>query len=194
MTAKMFRAPASVVKQGGAGAVIQDNGMMRGTAPASNGYYLFSEVGAGVKPLCLVGTWDDLLRFLMERKTSGVQNQIGTLPDIYMSVEKYRPKPRFVGLFPFHDSVKAVIEGITDLFPGNWMSDLVGGLKNVRDNVGQGYANMQSSKTSAPSNLLVITWHYLQSKGMERIGSGTISFAAMYGVIDQKLNAIHGIA
>ena len=194
MTARMFRAPASVVKSGGAGAVIQDNGNPRRTAPASNGYYLFSEVGAGVNPLCLVGTWDDVLRFLVERQNSGVQNQIGSLPDIYMSVEKYTPKPRFVGLFPFQDSIKALVEGIADLFPGNRASDIVGGLKNIRDNVGKGYPDMDKSKTDAPSNLLVVTWHYLKSKGMEKIGSGTISFGAMYGVIDRKLNAIHGLA
>lgn len=194
MTARMFRAPASVVKRGGRGAVIQDNGVMRGTLPASSGYFLFSGVGAGVKPLCLVGTWDDVLRFLMERKASGVQNQIETLPDIYMSVEKYVPKPRFVGLLPFQDSIKSLIGGLTNLFPGNQASDIIGGVSNVRDGRGKGYATKHTSSASGPSNLLVVTWHYLQSSGMDRIGSGTITFAEMYGVIDQRLNEIHGLA
>lgn len=193
MTARMFRAPVSIVRKSGFGSVIQDNGVVRGAPPASNGYFLFSEVGAGVKPLCLIGAWDDVLRFLLERKHSGIQNQIADLPEIYMSVEKYRPRPRFVGLFPFHDAIVDLVEKLTDFFPGNQATDIVGGIKNIRDGIqGGGYAKTYSSRPSAPSNLVAISWHYLQSKGMEEIGSGTITFAAMYGVIDNKLRSIHG--
>lgn len=193
MTAQMFRVPASVVKTSGFGSVIQDNGMMRGAPPASNGYFLFTEVGAGTKPLCLVGKWDDVLRFLLEKKHSGIQNQIVDLPDIYMGIERYQPKPRFVGLFPFHDAIASLVEQLTDFFPGNKATDIIGGIKNIRDGTKDSYAKTYSSKTSAPSNLVAISWHYIQSKGMEKIGSGTITFAAMYGVIDSKLNAMHGL-
>jgi hypothetical protein len=193
MTARMFRAPVSIVKNSGFGSVIQDNGAMRNAPPASNGYFLFSEVGAGVKPLCLVGEWDDVLRFLLERKHSGIQNQISDLPEIYMSVEKYRPGPRFVGLFPFHDAIVDLVEKFADFFPGNKATDIIGGIKNIGDGIkGGGYAKTYSSRTSVPSNLVAISWHYLQSKGMEKIGSETITFAAMYGVIDNKLSSLHG--
>ncbi len=99
MPARMFRAPASVVRMAGKMSFVQDNGLMHGGPPGSDGNYWFSEAGAGVKPLVLVGTHNEITAFLMKRKESGIKNTIASLPDIYMGVAPYKPAPRFVGLF-----------------------------------------------------------------------------------------------
>jgi len=198
MPAHMFRAPASVVKKVGKGissGFVQDNGQMRGAPPASNGYYLFSEVGAGVKPLVLVGTHNDITEFLMLKKNSGIENRIQTLPDIYMNITHYRPAPRFTGLFPFHNTIVQLVKDFARFVPGSKLTDLAGAAGDIKDALNaKGYANRYSSKNSkAPANLVAITWTYLSGKGYEQIGSGTVNFSAMYAYIDNKLSGMIGI-
>lgn len=195
MPARMFRAPASVVRRAGKRSFVQDNGLMRGGPPASDGNYWFSEVGAGVKPLVLVGTHNDITAFLMKRKESGIKNTIASLPDIYMGIAPYKPAPRYVGLFPFHDAIMQLVTNLARFVPGSPLTDLGGVPGDIRDGVkAKGYAKTYSSKSAkAPANMVAITWSYLQFKRSEKIGSGLVTFAAMYGYIDGKLGAMYGV-
>ncbi len=193
MGAKMWRLPASKVVRSGKFSVIQDNGVMRGTAPASNGFYLFSEAGAGVKPLVLVGTADEILEFLMLRKHSGIENRIPDLPEIYMQVAPARASARFKGLFPMHDFIKQIVETVASFVPGSKLTDVAGGAKDLVDNVkfsrSSPYdkAHTKSKVSTLPANTYAVFWHYLQDDGFVKIASGKVGFDALYAYVDREL-------
>jgi hypothetical protein len=135
------------------------------------------------------------MEFLMKYKSSGVKNSIESLPDIYMAITPYRPQPRYRGLFPFHDAVKQLTDNFSRFIPGSALTDLVGAADDVVKSLKpKGYASTQSSKTSlAQTNMMAITWSYLDFTGSQKIGSGTVDFSAMYAFIDNKLGSIYGI-
>ena len=82
MAAEMWRVPVSEVKLASGGAVIEDLGVLRKAIAASNRQYLFSEVGAGLQALALIGLWHEVLNFLAARPGMGIDNRIKDLPEI----------------------------------------------------------------------------------------------------------------
>lgn len=96
----MWREPKPVVKEGKYYSLIVDRGELQKAVKSSNNDYLFSEKGAGVKPLALVGSPVDIIEFMLQNETRGIENHIKELPNIYMGVTYYKPKQRFTGLFP----------------------------------------------------------------------------------------------
>src|SRR5690554_1119056 len=98
MSADMWRVPASRVVFGSAGSVIQDNGVLRHASPSSiTGNYLFSEVGAGIQPLALIGRHHEIATWLAKRRETAIENRISDLPDIYMGMCYYTPGQRYKG-------------------------------------------------------------------------------------------------
>src|SRR5262245_39096003 len=103
MGAIMYREEAIVVKKGSFFSLVETGGMMHKAFTASDGYYLFSEVGAGTKALVLVGAWHETGYFLtserkgIKNKRLGKENQ-----DIYASAGVYTPR-QLKGLFPGHE-------------------------------------------------------------------------------------------
>ncbi|MGK7904655.1 MAG: DUF4157 domain-containing protein [Hormoscilla sp.] len=130
----MWRIPAPKVKKGKAGAVIQDNGEPSKAIAGSNGDYLFSEKGAGVKPLALIGTKKTILDFLKSKSKKGITNQNKTLPDINMAVSYYQPSERFQGLFPAQDTIKQLTEKVSGI-AGD--AGLVGGWNTGAEAIGE---------------------------------------------------------
>ncbi|MCT6980727.1 phage major capsid protein, partial [Salmonella enterica subsp. enterica serovar Oranienburg] len=95
----MWREPKPVVKEGKYYSLIMDRGELQKAVKSSNNNYLFSEKGAGVKPLVLIGSPVEISEFMLQNKTRSIENHIKGLPDIYIGVTKYKPKQRFTGLF-----------------------------------------------------------------------------------------------
>ena len=203
MAADMWRIPASVVKKGSLMSFIQDRGVLRHAVTASsNNMYLFSEVGAGVQPLALIGYHHEVLQFLVDRPASGIDNRIGELPAIYMGICFYRPGQRFVGLFPVHDALTEVTKGVVGVGSGG-IGNVVGtgGIGStvmeigggVSDGVGlwQGlFGKKKSKQPTLSSTHLYVKFSYLQEKGMEKVGSGTVTFKTLYPVVDKAIKSM----
>lgn len=209
MAADFWRVPASVVKKGGGGSVIQDRGVLHHASTASsNGQYLFTETGAGVQALALIGLWHEVLNLLAKRPGCGIDNQIADLPDIYMGVCYYRPGQRFTGLFPVHDAVRDVggqVVGIAGAGLGNVLPEasgpvrqvvsavngLIGGAKDGKDAL----QPVLGGKPKPPnmtlaSNDLYIKFSYLPEAGMKRIGSRHVGFDQLHGILRETLSAM----
>lgn len=193
MAANMYRVPASEVKRAGRFGFVQDNGMMVRAHSGSSGFFLFSEVGAGVKPLALVGMWHEILNYMAKYgSSSGIDNRISELPDVYWDANIYKPGERFIGCFPVNDAAQQLVEGAAAMAPGNTITD-VGGL------LADGYKMFKTfrkpQKKAAPTmanSPVIITFHYLQGKGMTRLGSGKIPFSSIYDQTREKLTAMAG--
>jgi len=99
----MWREPAPVVKEGKFFSVIQDRGTLQKAVKNSNNEFLFSEKGAGVKPLVLIGSPVKIFEYLEKNQTRGIENHLQETPEIYMGITKYVPHKRFNGLFPIQD-------------------------------------------------------------------------------------------
>ncbi|HET7408921.1 MAG TPA: hypothetical protein VFJ13_01850 [Paracoccaceae bacterium] len=193
MSADMWRVPASKVKKGGGGSVIQDNGMLRHAVTASSGNYLFSEVGAGVMPLALIGMWHEIGPWLEKNGNRGIENLIGDLPDIHMGMCYYTPGQRYKGLFPLHDSAAALAKGAIGL-GGAFVPDPTPGVTTVSEIIagtGKGASTAtkmaktifggkkKSSKPTLNTHPLYFLFTYLPSirnQKLVRLGSGTVKF------------------
>jgi hypothetical protein len=191
MPASMWREVGGQVHVKGS-AVIEDRGHLRGAAPASDGYYWFSEVGAGVQALCMIGKKDEILDWMWNRKHSGVRNVIADLPEIYMGVTEYKPGVRFRGLFPVGDALQAIVEGFAAMAPGSELTDVVGAIKDIKENtqkIKKGFTwfsffKGEKKQKTIPGEMYV-KFHYLQDKGMEmtRIGKKKVGFGAIYQIL-----------
>ncbi|HMN44610.1 MAG TPA: hypothetical protein PKE27_08565 [Povalibacter sp.] len=214
MAAEMWRVPVSVVKLGRGGSVIEDRGVLRRALTASNGKYLFSEVGAGVQSLALVGLWHEVLNFLAKRPSCGIDNRIRDLPEIYMGMCYYRPGQRFVGLFPVQEAVSAVVgqvvgiagAGLGNVLPGatslageitSSVTEVIGGVKDGRDVYSDSRKGVIKTKSrskpdknmSLAANAVYIKFSYLQEKDMVKIGSKSISFETLHPIVLKTLSA-----
>lgn len=184
------REPASQVKLVGS-AVIQDNGVLTPTMRASNGCYLFSEVGAGVKPLVILGHKLNVYAYLLANDEQEIENRIEDLPGIYLSVEPYKPGARFVGLFPLHDAVKALVQGAAAFAPGSELTDLVGAVKDIKESVeftqGKWSATTTSKAPPAKVGEIYVRLHYLQATGAVKIAEKKVSFRFIYEALKRAL-------
>lgn len=195
MAANMWRVPSAEVRKAGKFGFVQDNGVMRRAHAASDGFFLFSEVGAGVKPLALVGMWHEVLNFMAERPNSGISNRIGSLPDIYWGATRYKPGTRFIGCFPVHNALQQITENVAAMAPGNTITDIGGligqGLGKLRQVV-QGQKKARAKAPTIAESPVIFTFHYLQGNGMERLGAGRVTFSAMYDQARDKLSDMVG--
>jgi hypothetical protein len=212
MAAEMWRVPVSEVKLSTGGAVIEDRGVLRKAQWASNRQYLFSEVGAGVQALALIGLWHEVLNFLAARPNMGIENRIRDLPEIYMGMCYYRPGQRFVGLFPLNDAVTSLVgqvigmtgAGIGAVLPGaasaagqitGAVTEVIGGAKDLKDVSEEStkfhWRGRQKSKKkqTLATNAVYIKFSYLQEKDMLKIGSGRISFTQLSPIVLKALSA-----
>lgn len=186
----MWRLPVSQVHKTGKWSFVQDNGVCHVAARASNGNYLFSEVGAGIKPLALVGMWNEVLNYLAKRESAAIENLIADLPRIYMGISYYVPGQRFIGCFPVHDAIQQITEGVAAFAPGNTLTDVVGAAKDIRDIAVQHAPKKKSAAKHLANDRVVIIFHYLQDKNMVEVGSGKIGFRELYPMVREGLSSM----
>ena len=117
-----YREPApKIIKENTS--IVVDRGQLIKALPNSHGDYVFSEVGAGVKPLILVGNLYEITDFLYKNKDKRIHNTIPELPNVYLSAGKYLPKKRFKGIIGVGDIVTTLAKQMLDFFPGTTVSD-----------------------------------------------------------------------
>jgi hypothetical protein len=217
------RIPAPVVHKGKHGAVIQDIHNPEHTRPSSSGDYLFSERGAGVKPLIMIGTKDSVLAFLKQKAENGIENQIKKIPDIYMGVSYYRPPAeRFRGLFPLQEARMQVVKGFAGLLGealGTGLGSTVGkigdatGIKilndiaplfdaaekipdiieamSVGEQIKERFGSDENKKQQDTPGQICVMFHYLEDKGMSKIGEKKIHFKDIISRVEEKFRALN---
>jgi len=180
----LWRVPAPVVKQGKYSSVIEDRGVLKKAIADSHSNYLFSEVGAGVQPLAIIGTRMEIAAYLMGIKNRKIVNSIAELPDIYMGVTPYVKGERFQGLFPVHDFGIQLFSQLAKFFPDVAKlqvppfveaAGLPGDAKELLGILDK--FNRQIGETQG--GILYVKLSYLPEDKMTRIGRGEISFAAV---------------
>lgn len=191
MAAELWREVRGQVHKGPMFSVIEDRGFLRKAMAGSTGYYLFSEAGAGVQPLILIGMWNEALNWTAKQGASGIDNRIQTLPDIYMGIALYKPGQRFKGLFPVHDAVKMVAENLTGLVPGSEIMDIGGA---ISDSIGIGKdlfgGRKKKDKGTLADTPVYVKFSYLQEDGMARIGRGRMAFSNIHPILVKALSAM----
>jgi hypothetical protein len=190
MAANMWRVPVTVVHKVGKHSFVHDNGVMQHAPTDASGWHLFTEFGAGTKGLALIGTIHELGMWLQDRQGTGIDNKISDLPDIYMGVCMYKAGDRFIGCFPVGDSVQALVERLADFAPGSDITDIGGGIGTIASGIKQkikGFFKSKKPRASSWNSLVVITLHYLEGKGMERIGSGKMTWREISNPMRRQL-------
>ncbi|MCU5771541.1 hypothetical protein N5923_02405 [Erwiniaceae bacterium BAC15a-03b] len=183
--AEMWREPIPVIKEGKYYSLIVDRGELHKAMKSSKNEYLFSEKGAGVKPLVLIGTPVEITEFLLKNETRGIENEIAELPEIYMGITKYVPRKRFTGLFPLNDLLITAVEQAQKFLPfGTIITDAAGvpgDLKALYDSL----EKLQQTQ-KASGQILYVKFSYLPEDGMTQIGSKTISFGKILKIMQNK--------
>lgn len=163
-------------------------------AYTANGTYLFSEAGAGIHPIVLLGHPSQLRKWLEDNHSREIRNKIGDLPNIYMSVCKYVADERKV-VAPIGDAVQNIVGFMTNLLPSSMLADVVG---NVADMIEYGsgkkskissFFGFKSGKKSQElkpadvqeTDLLYVRIHYLKEGCAVKIGERGTTFAVVYG-------------
>ena len=191
MPASMWREPRSEVKSSGS-AVIQDNGVLTAGVPSSTTRnYLFTEVMVGAHALVLIGNKAEVLHWLSQRANNGIDNRIVELPSIYMSVQPYKPGARFVGLFPLEAAVQRLVEGVAAAAPGSKITDVAGGMKDLKGAIefskGGFFSSIFSESEVDPApnpGNLYIRFHYLKGDHDTKVGEKFVAFSAVAKILE----------
>lgn len=163
MPARMYRIPASKVVQVGKCSFVQDNGVLTVALVSSlTNNYIFSEKGAGIQPLALIGYWHEVINFIAAKPDCAIENRIADLPDIYMGVSMYRPGERFKGLFPIEDTIQQLVENASNLVPGNDITDLGSVIGSIADAIKNKF-HRKKGKTTMSNTRVVVTFTYIDS-------------------------------
>lgn len=92
--------------------LIVGRGELQKAVKTRNNDYIFSEKGAGIKPLVLVGSPVEISEFMLQNESRGIESYIKELPNIYMGVTDYIPKQRFSGIFPLQNILVQTIDQV----------------------------------------------------------------------------------
>jgi hypothetical protein len=169
-----WRVPAPVLSNGKYGSVIIDRGLLKKAVAGSNGHYLFTDTAVGVQSLAIVGTAVQVIEFLLNHQTRGVESTIKSLPHLYMGISPYTPKARFSGVFPANELLSSVADFLGKLIPAPDWSTLLGApdqlatLKKAIEGL--------NSADKAKGTLLYVKFSYLQEEKMILIGRGRATF------------------
>lgn len=181
----MWREPPPIVKEGKFFSVIQDRGTLQKAVKNSNNEFLFSEKGAGVKPLVLIGSPVEIFEYLEKNQTRGIENHLQETPEIYMGITKYVPHKRFNGLFPIQDFLVKTLEQVLKFVPtGTVITDAAGIPADLKELYR--ITNSFKSKEKSSGDLLYVKFSYLPEDGMQKIGTRSVSFGRILQLMQNK--------
>ena len=127
-----------------------------------------------MKPLVLVGSPVEIIEFMLQNDTRGIENHIKELSNIYMGVAYYKPKQRFTGLFPLQDVLTQSVDQVSKFVPGTYITDATGVPSDLKALQQAILAMKKKDKTDY--NILYVKFSYLPEDGMMKVGSKTVSF------------------
>jgi len=183
-TAEWWRMPAPLLHLGKYHSVILDRGEMSKAVPSSKNQYLFSEAGAGTKPLVIIGTALQVLELLERHASRSLASDIKALPDIYMGISLYEPKKRFEGVFPLNEVAMDVFKfGIA----------VWGSYRDSKpEKIARFIADLLKSnhKEKQKGRNLCIKFSYLPEDGMVKIAKAQITCKALQKMLLDHLPPI----
>lgn len=181
----LWREPAPVVKKGKFFSVIQDRGTLQKAIKNSNNEFIFSEKGAGVKPLVLIGAPVEVFEYLKENETRIIKNHLQEMPEIYMGITKYLPRKRFNGLFPVQDFLVKTLDQALKFVPaGTVLTDAAGVPADLKELYH--ITNSLNVKEKSSGDILYVKFSYLPEDGMQKIGTYTVSFGDILQAMQSK--------
>jgi hypothetical protein len=178
-----WRVPAPILRAGKYGSVIIDRGSLKKAVAASNNHYLFSETGAGVQSLAIVGTALQVTEFLLDHQQRGIESQIKGLSGIYMGISPYKPNEQFSGVFPANQLLASVAGFLGSLIPTPDWSAILGApdqLATLKKAI-----NGLKVADKAKGDMLYVKFSYLQEDKMVLIGSGKASFKDIFNAFQK---------
>lgn len=176
--AEIYREPSpKIIKKGYS--LVLDRGVLHKAIISSKGTYIFSEKGAGVKPLVIIGTLYDIADFLYKRRDVIIDNTIPDLPNIYLSATYYKPKERFNGITSVGDVVVILSKSLLDFVPGDTVSDMISNTGTFTLALKDLIASGKKPKNKATSALIYVKISYLKDKhsiflGRKKVYMGTV--------------------
>ncbi|MGC1854077.1 MAG: hypothetical protein WA659_01695 [Candidatus Aquirickettsiella sp.] len=177
---EMYREPSQKLLSGKHFSVVIDRGKLQKAIRDSSNNYLFSEVGPGVKPLVLIGTMQEIVTFLYEKRKIEIHNKISSLPCIYMSATYYQPKARFEGIFPVHAAINQFTKSLLDFVPvpGNveTVSEILSSGKTLQEILS---VLVRSKKPYPESKLIYLKISYLKDIGAVEVGKKVLPLASI---------------
>ncbi|MCU8068044.1 hypothetical protein L5L78_23605 [Shewanella sp. SM34] len=168
-----WRDPSTIVTQGNFFSIMQVTEDMKKAIKDSKGQYLFSEVGAGIKAIVLIGTSVQVFNYLEENSSVYIENQIKELPEIYVGVANYIKKAKYIGLFPLQDILVQAVNQASAFTPGNIVTDAGGVPQNLKGLYDVTHA--MSSKEQSVGQLIYVKISYFKEDKMELVGKSRIS-------------------
>ncbi|MDX6191933.1 hypothetical protein SGQ83_21465 [Flavobacterium sp. Fl-318] len=159
--------------------IVLDRGVLKKAIKSSKGDFLFSEQGAGVQPLVIIGKLSELVDFFYMNQNVFISNEIRTLPDIYIGISKFIEKERYDGTYPVNIAINALTRSILDFIPGNSIIDVLSNTVTFR-NILKDLIN--SNHGERQTDVLYLKISYLndfQNNG-KKIGSKKISFETIF--------------
>jgi hypothetical protein len=199
----IFREIGANVQAGSMGSVIKDKGHLQVAQQGSVGRYHFTDVKAGVLPIVLLGHKEEIYRWLTENQHSGIQNRYPGSTGIYMAVMPYVPGTRYTGLFPIHNAISAITDGITGIAGGGLGEVFGDGFGQMITDVasldeGRGMLSRkwkEQVKYSPKADVakkatgeLFIRFHCYHFDSSERIGKNYVSFPAIHALLSLSLD------
>lgn len=203
----MWREADSVWRCSGTAVIRKNESLTK--APSTNGRFVFSNVGAGIRPLALIGTWDQLMYSLSAYPGDRIENLVtglGSAKGIFMSVKPYVPGKPYSGLFPLHDAVSAVVTGAVGLAAGAVPGGVVNGdvLENCWGHILNDTAAVATDGHSIGKQLfggssgvnlkrageLYVRFHYLKDKKMVRIGKNVVYYRGIKALLMKSSEAL----
>ncbi len=190
--AEVYREPSQQLLSGKHFSIVIDRGKLQKAIRDSSGNYLFSEVGAGVKPLVFIGTMQEIVKFLYAKRNIEIRNKIQCLPYIYMSAAYYRPKARFEGIFPVHEAINTLGKSLLDFvpIPDNvaTVADILSNSKALQETLNV----FASNKKQCPeSKLIYLKISYIKDVGAVEVGKNAVSFASiLYKLLGVKETSV----
>jgi len=179
-----WRVPQPVLSSGKYGSVIIDRGQLKKSVVGSNNYHLFSQTGPGVQSVVIVGTALQVFDFLLSHETQGIENQITSLPDIYMGISPYTPKNQFSGVFGIGDTLVSVVKYFAGLAPiPTWVdiASIPSTLKDMKSSI-----TKLSETEKAKGQVLYVKFSYLPEDKMQKIGTRKLSFKEILYIIQKN--------
>ncbi|MEN0105717.1 MAG: hypothetical protein AAGC84_04745 [Pseudomonas sp.] len=183
-----WRVPAPQVKAGRYLSVIEDRGVLKKAVADSHSNYLFSETGAGVQPLAIIGTRMEIAAYLMGIKGRKLVNSIAELPDIYMGVSPYVVGERFRGLFPAQDFGTQLFTQLVKFFPDVAQLKLppfveAAGLPGDAKELLGVLEKFNQQQGEQLGGVVYVKFGYLPEEKMTRIGRKEVSLAAVLNLL-----------
>ncbi|WP_166924283.1 hypothetical protein [Flavobacterium poyangense] len=175
----MYREPAAELIKVPWHGIVLDRGVLKKAIKNSRGEYLFSETGAGVQPLIVIGTLPEIVDFFYSHKETIISNEIKSLPDIYIGVSKFLERSRYDGTFPIQGAINALTKSILDFVPGSTIIDVLSNATTfgtILKDILNGKSKMKQT------DLLYLKISYINDSenNGKKIGTGKTSFDVIF--------------